>query len=81
MSGMFLLAGGLEVGRRVNGSRKRVSGMLRGGRRGLILTTDESELWVISSDDDVAQLIGKRVMVEGYPAGLDRLKADWIGEV
>lgn len=62
------------------GNRKRVSGMLRRGRRGLVLTTDESEIWVIEPDDDSAQLIGKRVTVEGAPAGLDRLKADWVGE-
>ena len=53
--------------------------MLGRGRRGLILTTGDSELWVIDTDDDVARLIGRRVMVEGTTVGLDRLKADWIG--
>lgn len=57
----------------------RVSGKLSRGRRGLILTTDDNELWVIDTDDDVARLIGHRVRVEGAAAGLDRLKADWIG--
>ena len=53
--------------------------MLGRGRRGLILTTDDNELWVVDTDDDVARLIGRRVIVEGAVAGLDRLKADWIG--
>lgn len=82
MSEMSLLAGGLEVGPvKVNGSRKRVSGMLDRGRRGLVLTTNENEIWVIETDEDLAQLIGKRVTVEGAPGGLDRLIADWVGEV
>lgn len=64
----------------MNGSRKRVSGTLSRGSRGLILTTDDSELWVIDTDDDVAGLLGQRVVAEGALAGLDRLKADWVGE-
>jgi len=56
-----------------------MSGTLSRGRRGLVLTTDDSELWVIDTDDDVAWLLGQRVTVEGAAAGLDRLKADWIG--
>lgn len=63
----------------MNGSRKRVSGMLGRATRGLILTTDDSELWVIDTEDDVDRLIGHRVSVEGAAAGLDRLKADWVG--
>lgn len=53
--------------------------MLARGPRGLILTTDASELWIIDTEDDVARLTGRRVIVEGAVAGLDRLKADWIG--
>lgn len=63
----------------MNSSRKRVSGTLSNGRRGLILTTDESEVWVIDTEDDAGQLLGRRVVVEGAHAGLDRLRADWIG--
>lgn len=44
-----------------------------------MLTTDDSELWVIETDDDAARFIGRRVMAEGTAAGLDRLKVDWIG--
>ena len=76
---MSSVVGGLELGSKVSGSRRRVSGLLGRGARGLILTTDESEFWVINTDDDVARLIGGRVIVEGVAAGLDRLKADWIG--
>ena len=79
MSGMSWLVGSLEVGWDVSGSRKRMPGMLDRGPRGLILTTDDSELWVVDTDDDVARLIGRRVIVEGAVAGLDRLKAAWIG--
>lgn len=64
----------------MSGTRKRVSGTLSRGRRGLILTTDDSELWIIDTDDDVAQLLGQRVTVEGTSAGFDRLKVDWVGE-
>lgn len=63
----------------LTGSRKRVSGTLGRVGRGLILTTDDSEVWVIDTDDDVAGLIGHRVVIEGTAAGLDRLTAEWIG--
>lgn len=63
----------------MSGSRKRVSGLLSRGRRGLFLMTDDSELWVIDTDEDVTRLLGQRVVLEGAPIGLDRLRADWIG--
>lgn len=81
MSAMFLLAGGLDVGSDVSGSRKRVSGMLSRGPRGLILIADDSQLWVIDTDDEITGLVGRRVLVEGAVAGFDRLKADWVGAV
>lgn len=59
--------------------RIRVSGMLSRGRRGLILTTKKDELWVIESDDSADHLVGSTVIVEGTVAGIDRLRADWIG--
>lgn len=76
MSGTSSLVGGPDVGSNVNGSRKRVSGMLSRGPRGLILTTD-SELWIIETDDDITGVVGRRVIVEGTVAGFDRLRADW----
>lgn len=79
MSGMSLPVGGLEAGSDLSGNRKRVSGILGRGPRGLMLTTDQSELWVIDATDDVARLVGRRVIAEGIAAGFDRLKADWIG--
>ena len=63
----------------MSGSRKRLCGLLGRGNRGLILTTDDSELWVIDAVDDVAQFVGRRVIAEGTASGFDRLKADWIG--
>lgn len=57
----------------------RVSGKLSRGRRGLILTTDDSDLWVVEADEDVTRLVGQRVVVEGVTTGMYRLKADWIG--
>lgn len=53
-------------------------GILCRGPRGLILTTDDTELWVIDAADDIAQLVGRRVIAEGTAAGFDRLKVDRI---
>jgi len=57
----------------------RVSGTLSRGRRGLNLTTEQGEIWVLEADQDVDHLIGGWVLVEGIPKGLDRLRADWVG--
>jgi hypothetical protein len=54
--------------------------MLGRGKRGLILTTDDSELWVIETDDDADRFIGRRVIAEGVVAELNRLKVYWIGK-
>lgn len=80
MSGTSLLVGGLDAGANVNSSRKRVFGMLGRGPRGLTLTMDDNDFWIIDTDDDVARFLGRRVIVEGAVAGLDRLKAEWIGD-
>ena len=69
----------MKAGTDVSGNRKRLSGILGRGRRGLIMTTDNGELWIIDSTDDVTSLIGRRVIVDGAAAGFDRLRADWIG--
>jgi len=66
------------LGSNVSGTRKRVSGTLGRGPRGLVLTTGD-ELWIIDTDVDATRHIGRRVIIEGAVAGLDRLKADWIG--
>lgn len=57
----------------------RVSGVLGQGGRGLHLTTDEGELWVLELDDFDSELVGRRVTVEGSLVGFDRLQLDWIG--
>ena len=62
------------------GKRKRVSGVLNHGKRGLSILTDAGDLWVLDHDDVDPDLLGRRVTAEGVLAGLDRLSLDWIGE-
>ena len=57
----------------------RVSGMLSRGRRGMILTTKSDEVWIVEGEEVADDLIGSKVIVEGVVAGVDRLRADWIG--
>ncbi|NML94014.1 DUF5818 domain-containing protein [Novosphingobium olei] len=59
--------------------RIRVSGILSIGSRGLMLTTPENQIWIIETDDLRDASSGQSVVVEGTVAGLDRLRADWIG--
>ncbi|WP_324260367.1 DUF5818 domain-containing protein [Altererythrobacter sp. H2] len=63
----------------VSSGRIRVSGMLSRGRRGMILTTKSDEVWIVESEEVTDDLIGSNVTVEGVVAGMDRLRADWIG--
>ncbi|MFC0590895.1 DUF5818 domain-containing protein [Novosphingobium aquiterrae] len=62
--------------------RRRVSGVLNHGGRGLNILTDAGDLWVIDRDDvDIdPDLLGCRVTAEGTQAGFDRLNVEWIGE-
>ena len=53
--------------------------MLSRGRRGMILTTKTDEVWIVESEEVADDLIGSKVIVEGVVAGMDRLRADWIG--
>jgi hypothetical protein len=48
-------------------------------KRGLILTTDQHEIWVIEAEDNVDSLLGSKVIVDGVITGIDRVRADWIG--
>lgn len=65
-----------------NGSnpRKRVSGVLGHGGRGLNILTDAGDLWVIDREDVDPDLLGRKVTAEGTQAGYDRLDVEWIGE-
>ena len=63
-----------------NGQRKRVSGVLNHGGRGLNILTDAGDLWVIDREDVEPDLLGRRVTAEGVQAGYDRLVIEWIGE-
>ncbi len=71
--------GAFEQGAVVSSGRIRVSGMLSRGRRGMILTTKSDEVWIVESEEVTDDLIGSNVTVEGVVAGMDRLRADWIG--
>jgi len=66
-----------------NGSnrRKRVSGVLSHGGRGLNILTDAGDLWVIDREDVDPYLLGRHVTVEGTQSGYDRLLVEWIGEI
>ena len=63
----------------MSGSRKRVVGILSRGRRGLILTTNENDVWILERDESGDELVGNKVIVEGVVSGFDRLRVDWIG--
>ena len=76
---MCCVIGASEQGVIVSSGRIRVSGMLSRGRRGMILTTNDDEVWIIESEEPVDGLLGTDVIVDGTVVGLDRLKADWIG--
>jgi hypothetical protein len=60
--------------------RRRISGVLGHGGRGLNILTDAGDLWVLDRDDIDPDLLGRRVTAEGTLAGLDRLNIEWIGE-
>ena len=64
-----------------NSRRKRVSGVLGHGGRGLNILTDAGDLWVIDRDEVDPDLIGCRVTAEGIQTGYDRLQVEWIGEI
>lgn len=63
----------------VSSGRIRVSGMLSRGRRGMILTTQDDEVWIVECEDPTDELFSSTVVVEGTVVGIDRLRADWIG--
>ena len=64
-----------------NGKRRRLSGRLDHGPRGLTILTDAGDLWVLDNDEIDTDLIGQQVNAEGVTVGYDRLKVEWIGEV
>lgn len=63
-----------------SGSRRRVTGTLNHGSRGLNILADSGDLWILDHDDVDQNLLGQRVTAEGTLVGYDRLKLDWIGE-
>lgn len=63
----------------MSSARIRISGTLSRAPRGLLLTTVSAEVWVIECEPVADTCLGTRVTVEGVIAGLDRVRADWIG--
>lgn len=61
------------------GKRKRFTGLLELAPRNLHIVTDAGDRWVIDCDEFDADHIGRQVIAEGIIAGIDRLRADWIG--
>lgn len=79
MCAMCCANGGSDKGLVVSSTRIRVSGILSRGRRGMILTTKADEVWIVESEEVADDFIGSNVIIEGIVAGMDRLRADWIG--
>ena len=77
---MCCAVGGSEWGQFVSSGRIRVAGLLSRGRRGLLLTTKDDMRWIVDSEHSADDLVGSTVIVDGTVTGLDRLRADWIGE-
>jgi hypothetical protein len=71
--------GVFEQGGIVSAGRIRVSGTLSRGRRGMILITTADDVWIIEGNDIREDIIGSPVTVEGVVAGMDRIRADWLG--
>ena len=63
----------------LSGSRKRVVGILSHGQRGLLLTTNEDEVWILERDESGDDLVGSKVIVDGVVTGFARRRVDWIG--
>ena len=64
----------------MNNSRRRVTGRLNHGPRGVGILTDTGVLWVLQDEDLDPDLLGKQVTAEGILVGFDQIKVDWIGE-
>src|SRR3546814_9337942 len=71
--------GPFEQGVVVSSGRIRVSGMLSRGRRGMILNTKSDKVWIVESEDGTDDHIGSNVTVAGVVAGMDSIRADWLG--
>lgn len=61
--------------------RKRVSGRLEVGPRGLNILTDAGDLWVLDRDEFDNDLLGRQVVAEDVLISFARLQVDWLGEI
>jgi hypothetical protein len=64
----------------LSNQRVRISGKLTRARRGLLLTAEDGAVWVVDTDELDETLVDNSVTVDGTTSGVDRLKADWIGQ-
>lgn len=80
MCAMCCAVGTFEQRDVVSSSRLRATGLLSFGKRGLVLTTIDNSVWIIETEDQASDLVGSTVVVEGTVTGIDRVKADWIGQ-
>ena len=80
MCAMCCVIGGSEKEVAVSSSRIRVSGMLSRGSCGMILTTKVGELWIVETEMPTDNPVGSTIVDEGTIAGVDRLRADWVGK-
>lgn len=60
--------------------RIRLAGVLQQLGRGPAIVTDGGETWIIELADGLELPAVGNVVLEGVPAGLDRVNVDWIGE-
>jgi len=45
----------------------------------MILTTSADDVWIVEGNDVREDFIGSTVTVEGVVAGMDRIRANWLG--
>lgn len=63
----------------MSADRVRMVGKLSLGRRGLMLSTKDEAIWIVDSAEPADHFIGAQIVLEGVIVGLDRVRADWIG--
>ncbi len=63
------------------GTRIRLIGKRKESSRGPLLITADGDVWVLEGADGFAFPESTEFVVEGVQTGLDRIKADWAGNL